>query len=104
MLNVIFHAGSDSPFDTDKGLYILEIEKEISYSEMQKIFTETNRLCDTFSDDEDAINFPISYEEGLNISTLMNGIEIYTKGTIKKIENMSGRFEISDVYEIEQWQ
>jgi hypothetical protein len=82
LLNVIFCAGSDDPEDVDRGIYLLTVEKNISEEEMTEIFKKVNSLLDEFNDDDEAADFPVSYEDGLNIDTLMEGIEIYTKNIV----------------------
>lgn len=104
LLKVTFYAGSDDKEDIDTGLFLLNVNKEISESEMKTIFVEVNRHLDTFAQESGEIEFPISYENGLNIDTLMEGISVYTKGTFCKIHNNMGRLKADNYYEIEQWQ
>ena len=104
LLNVTFYAGSNAEEDTDKGLFILRTENSISKLEMKDIFKEVNRLCDAYSDDEDVLAFPVTYEDGLNINTLMQGVEEFTKGQVRVVIDMFGHLEVNDVYMIEQWQ
>ena len=104
LLNVTFYAGSDDMEDIDTGLFLLNVNKEISESEMKTIFIEVNKHLDTFAQESGEIEFPISYENGLNIDTLMEGISIYTKGTFCKVQNNMGGLKADNYYEIEQWQ
>ena len=102
LLNVIFCAGSDDPQDVDRDLFLLNVEKEISEKEMKNIFKEVNSLLDTFNEDTD---FPISYEQGLNINTLMEGVGIYTNGKVEEVYSNCGQIEkVDNCYVIEQWQ
>lgn len=102
LLNVTFYAGSNDPEDTDRELFVLSVEEEIAESEMRNIFEKVNSLLDTFN--EDAI-FPISYEQGLNINTLIEGVEIYTKGKAIELNSNCERLDVIDnYYVIEQWQ
>ena len=104
LLNVIFCAGSDNIEDVDKGLFLLDIDKDITQQQMKDIFRKVNKLLDCF-DYETENEFPISYECGLNFNTLMEGIEIYTKGKVFKIHDNCGSLNrIDNYYEIEQWQ
>ena len=101
LLNVTFFAGSDEPQDTDRGMYILCVDREITEEKMQNIFTTVNRLLDVFAESD----FPISYNDGLNIYTLMDGVEIYTQGRVLAVDSNYGAFEeIDNYYVIEQWQ
>lgn len=105
LLNVTFYAGSDDKEDIDNGLFILSINKEITESEMKNIFKEVNNLLDTFKQEIGETEFPISYEQGLNINTLMEGIGIYTKGKVIEVYGNCGNIEkVDNYYVIEQWQ
>ena len=102
LLNVTFCAGSDDVEDTDRGLYLLSSNENITEEEMKNIFRKVNKLLDCFDDNYD--KFPISYEQGVNIDTLISGVEIYTGGKAKYIK--SGCNSLSDIdsyYQIEQW-
>ena len=101
LLNVTFYAGSDDTEDTDKGCFLLSADKEITENEMTTIFRKVNELLDTFNEES---SFPISYDLGLNINTLMKGVEIYTKGKIEVLCNNCGNIKIDNYYIIEQWQ
>ena len=104
LLNVTFCAGSDDARDVDKGLYLLDINKDITQQQMKDVFSEVNHLLDPYNYEEEN-EFPISYEDGLNIDTFMNGIEIYTKGKVFQVHNNCGSLNRMDnYYEIEQWQ
>ena len=105
LLNVTFYAGSDDKEDTDKDLFLLCVDKEITETEMKNIFKEVNRLLDPFHQEVGESEFSISYEQGLNINTLMEGIRLYTKGTVIKVYSNSGTIEkVDNYYVIEQWQ
>lgn len=105
LLYVTFHAGSCDEEDTDTGLYVLSSEKEMDKVDILIMFKEVNKLLDPY--DHENTDFPISYEDGLNIDTLMEGIGIYTEGNIRKIKKDSENNAIGYIdsfYEIEQWQ
>ena len=112
LLNVTFYAGSDDPEDTDRGMFVLNVDKEITESEMEEIFETVNEILNIdFADDlseeygEEYLGYPCYYETGINIHTLMEGIELYTKGQVKELK--TGRKKIKDMdayYIIEQWQ
>ena len=111
LLNVTFYAGSDEPNDTDTGTFLLKSNKAITESEMKDIFRKVNDLLTPFEER----NFPISYEQGLNLETLIEGVGIYTKetlikddtcikNTIEPINSNHGPIKIDNYYVIEQWQ
>ena len=103
LLYVTFYAGSDDAEDIDRDLFLLSVDKEITESEMKNIFKKVNSLLDYFDDEEK--DFPISYEQGLNINTLMEGVGIYTKGKVTEVYSNCGDVEkIDNCYVIEQWQ
>lgn len=105
LLNVTFYAGSDDEEDTDRNLFILCVDKKVSEQEMIGTFREVNRLLDTFDQEIGEAEFPISYEQGLNINTLMEGIGIYTKGKVTEVYGNCGNIEnVDNYYVIEQWQ
>ena len=102
LLNVKFYAGSDEPEDIDTGLYLFITDKEVSKEQMTEIFRETNKLLDCFDYEEK--DFPISYEYGLNINTLIMGIKYYTKSEIVRLRDNYGNLDyVDNYYEIEQW-
>lgn len=102
LLVVKFCAGSDEPEDVDTGLFLMTIDREIKEQEMKNIFSETNKALDYFNDEDN--DFPISYEQGLNIGTLMKGVAIYTKGTVSELQSNCGDLAINNYFFIEQWQ
>lgn len=104
LLNVKFCAGSDDINDTDTGLYLLCSKNTISETEMKQFFKEANELLDPYKHESGETDFPISYNEGLNIDTLMNGVQIHTSTHIDKLCTNMGGLTIDNYYEIEQWQ
>lgn len=111
LLNMTFRAGSDEPEDTDNAMYLIETYEDYSEEKLKKVIEKVNSLLDTFNDDKEAKDFPMSYDDGLNIETLMAGVGVYTKSKIKKlepedIENVDARreFVIKKYFEIEQYQ
>ena len=104
LLNITFYAGSNADEDTDRGLYILSVNKNIEEEEIKNIFESVNKLLNIFDCDLEEgqeRGFPLSYDDGIYIDTLMHGIEIYTNGTIKKAR---GNIKADDCFTIEQWQ
>ena len=100
---VTFCAGSDDKEDTDRDLYLLTVDKEYTEKEMIETFRKVNCLLDPYTEEEK--DFPISYEQGININTLMEGICIYTKGKVEEIYSNCGQIEkVDNCYVIEQWQ
>ena len=103
LLNVTFYAGSDDKEDIDKGLFLLFVDKETTEIEVKEIFRVVNSLLDYF--DVKERDSPISYEQGINIHTLMEGISIYTKDKVEEVKENCGYIqEINNYYVIEQWQ
>lgn len=98
ILNLTFYAGSNDEEDTDRGIYMIESKNPISEQELTDIIDTANSRCNCF-DDEKEENFP-SYEVGLNINTLVEGIAEIIKdyATIKPLS------ERAIVYNIEQCQ
>ena len=81
----------------------LKTDKEISENEMKNIFKGVNRLLDPYRENEE--EFPISYEQGLNIDTLMEGVELCTNGKVQKLLSNAGKLgNIENFFVIEQWQ
>lgn len=107
LLNVTFYAGSDSDDDTDNDTILIYTDKKISYADMVAVFNKVNDLLN-FEYDEDNetdAEFPISYEDGINLETLIDGVEIYTEYTIKYLKDYEGSMPlIENYYNITQWQ
>lgn len=104
LLNVTFYAGSNDEEDTDRGLYLLSVDKNLNAEEIEDIFETVNEFLNVFDDEleeGEKRDFPISYDDGINIDTLMRGIEIYTGGKIKKVRR---KINADDYFTIEQWQ
>jgi hypothetical protein len=106
LLNLTFHAGSDDTEDTDKKLYLLQTNREITKETLKKDFIHTNKLLSPFTDEnEKDVNLSASYENGLNIDTLIEG---YAELTNDIIEELSSETVfpvlLSDYFAIEQWQ
>lgn len=81
---------------------MLSSNKPLTFNDVQNIFVETNFLI---VNDEERPDFPLSYEDGININTLMNGVAIHTGFEVIKVENNHRDIgNISNVYVIEQWQ
>lgn len=75
IINLTFFAGSNDAEDTDRGIYILESSKELEKEQISAIFREANKRCNNglYEERDDDFNFP-SYEEGINIDTLVRGV------------------------------
>lgn len=102
LLNMTFYAGSNDPEDTDNDLYLLETNTEMSYEEIKEIIFNVNKEC-SLIDDEDILN---DYEIfGLNLKTLMNGVQHCLPGSkIELLNNNHGYLgDIDNYYVIEQW-
>ena len=97
LLNVTFYTGSDAPEDVDKALFIMKATKPFSQEQVVEIFDKVNQLLM----DQDA-DFPYSYEDGINIDTLIQGVEHYTNTHITKINHYSGNLD--DIFTVSQWQ
>lgn len=104
LVNLTFFAGSNDIEDTDKETYLFEIktDKDISGTAFADIF---NKVNDMLNDEDNMLG--ISYLKGVNIDTLIIGMEIYFEGDAK-ITRVTNDFvkidNIDNVYYIEQWQ
>ena len=104
LLNVTFCAGSDDEEDVDRGLFIIETHQKFSFEDFNEIFANTNKQLSPFYEDENN-EIPFTYDDGLNIDTLMKGVAHKLECKISKITNEFGRIEkIENYYKIEQWQ
>lgn len=111
LLDVTFCAGSNEGEDTDRGMYLFTPKEKnaklISKVEMEEMLAETNRLCDPLNyDDDDVAEFPFTYDDGLNIDTLMDAFQEYTGGKVEEIQEelfMDNPGQLC-YYQIEQWQ
>lgn len=103
LLNITFYAGSDDAEDIDRGLYLIAFDNPVTFEEITEMFQKVNKLLDVF--DGNCNNFPLSYEAGINIDTLMEGIAIYSNAKVETVEHGYGKIEsIDGVYFLEQWQ
>ena len=101
LLDVTFYAGSDSKEDVDNKLYLLETKLVLNKARIEKIFKEVNRLLDPYEEND----FPISYEDGLNIDTLMKGVEKRTNGIVICLnDDFHNPGFINHFFKVEQWQ
>ena len=101
LIDLTFYAGSDDKEDTDRDIFIFYSNEEISKQKMSNIFKETNKLLDCYNEEK---VFPISYNDGLNISTLIQGVSLYTNSLIQRIGENRKIDSIDAYYKIEQWQ
>ena len=97
LICMTFYAGSDEPEDVDRKNYILGTRKKYSQKKMEQAVRKVNRLLDPYEEND----FPLSYDEGLNVDTLMEGLRHYLNGKLYSLEKFSGR--IAAVYQMEQW-
>lgn len=107
LINVTFHAGSDSEEDTDNDTVLLYTNKKYSEDEFVRVFDIVNAILnfDYDDDNETAEEFPISYEDGLNLDTLFDGVEIFTSSEVKYLKDHTGSLPIIEgYYNITQWQ
>lgn len=105
LLDLTFHSGADAPEDTDNGVYIVKTDREIIVHEMADIIDKANKYCNEESEDiPDGFN--ATYEDGVNIDTLVDGISDLMKGygEISEIRDGSLGLRIDAVYKITQWQ
>lgn len=111
IINLTFYAGSNDPEDTDNELVLFSSDKPYTKNEMVEIIRKANRLLNWFEDDddeednEDNEQLSLSYNDGLNINTLIEGVRELTGAEIVNITDMTGQnVTIADAYVIEQWQ
>lgn len=105
LLNVTFYAGSYSAEDTDRDMFLLCVDRQITELEMKDIFEKVNALLDASDDNVEILDFPISYDQGFNINTLLAGVEFFTNGKIMELYSNCGSTEcIDNYYVIEQSQ
>jgi hypothetical protein len=71
--------------------------------DMIKTVKEVNGLLDPFNEETD---FPVSYDEGINLDTLMKGLEVYTNEKVYKMVEVdyNDGLLLNGYYKIEQWQ
>lgn len=101
LLKVTFCVGTAvhvKSIDTD--LYKLTTHEPISAEKMTEIFETVNKLL---NENDTNTKFPVSYDNGMNIDTLMEGIRVYTKGTISSMKHNHGELNFDNYYIIEQW-
>ena len=107
LLDVTFCAGSDEPADVDRKLYVIDTVVEMTNPKWAQLFYEANKNCDPFNEDRPE-NFP-SYEEGLNVDTLMDGVAKQLSEQLKRpviyFEVKKGtEIPACEYMKIEQWQ
>jgi hypothetical protein len=102
LLNMTFYAGSDDPEDTDKDLYLLETNTEMSYEEIVQVISKANKECDLVENENEYSDYEFF---GLNLDTLMKSVQNYTPGSkIELLNNNHGYLgDIDNYYAIEQW-
>ena len=107
LVYLTFYAGSNDPEDTDRDIFLLETEETTSKKDLEKIIKEANRLCNIdYDDPELPEDFP-SYEDAVNIYTLVEAIKALKNVRMTSVFDFKGVVKgkiIEDCYEIEQWQ
>lgn len=130
LLHVTFYAGSDDPDDIDKGTYLFAADRNITKDEMVDIFRKANFICNTHPDELENLDetieeykssgesereelmlfiknnkrYPEIYiDDGLNINTLIKGVE-YLTGIPCVPYNSEEHGFVNKCYDIEQWQ
>lgn len=102
LVNLTFCAGSNEPQDVDNKLIIISSKKQITVDEIVTKFNETNKLLDPFNEDND---FPFTYDDGLNIDTLLKGFIQHTGLKVTVLEHKTPiEITIHGYFVIEQWQ
>ena len=97
IVNLTFYAGSNDEEDTDRGIYMIESKNPISKQELKDIIITANARCNDWYDVE--TDFP-SYNSGININTLVDGIT----ELIKDYATIAPLSDSAIIYDIEQWQ
>ena len=97
LLNITFYAGSKDELDTDRGLYIYKSKDEIDKQDFVNLFSKASKLLS-----EEDSEFTYSYNsDGLNLDTLVKGVETFTKDKITKIRENCGYVAVGTYYELE---
>jgi len=81
-------------------LYKLTTHEPISAEKMTEIFETVNKLL---NENDANTEFPVSYDNGMNIDTLMEGIRLYTKGEVTLMKHDCKELNFDNYYVIEQW-
>ena len=107
LLNVKFCAGSDDIADIDTGLYLMESNKTFTKEEIADVFKNTNAILSRSIDDECEFFLSHPYvpysETGLNLNTLITGVELNTESKITPLEDNCGNINIENYFTVEQW-
>lgn len=102
LLNLTFYAGDDLPENTDRGIYCLESNAELT---AEKIYDIDQKVNDKLNDYDDENSLSVSYfDDGTNIDTLNKGVEEDSSVKITELTNNSGPLNISNYFEFEIWQ
>ncbi len=112
LVEVTFYTPGEYDMDTEAENYLISSDYEITEEEMRKMLNETNKYLDlSYGYDDDEIKkSPISFsyeDEGMNIDTLISGLEEYSKTKICptcQLEQKQYPFIVYGMYKIEQWQ
>lgn len=107
LVDLTFFAGSDQPEDVDHKLYVITSNHFISRDKMAELFATANKNLSPYMDDMEEVqnSFLTSYDNGLNIDTLMEGFNYLAKTISRNLFDGCGEIEnINDYYVIEQWQ
>ena len=113
VVGLTFFAGSNAPSDIDRKTLMATITSMEDFDEdkakdaVKKKFRRANMLLSPYSDEEKDRDIGISYDDGLNADTLIEGMKVISDEetddlTIELTEKVSGN--ISGAFDIEQWQ
>lgn len=97
VVDLTFYAGSIREEDTDRKIVVFEINGQHSENDFRALFAQANKRL---QDNEGNSDFP-TYEDGLNIDTLIEGFCILANAQV--IETNNAHF-IDGIYSVEQWQ
>ena len=112
VVNFTFYAGSNDTEDTDKKSVIFTINSNEpvnlnnAITKFENLSKTANAMLDPFNYEDDNKNIiGFTYEEGININTLIKAMNILGKKdnmSITDAQNFSGM--IMGVFDAEQWQ
>ena len=98
LTDLTFYAGDNDKENTDRGIYILKSSEFYTDFQMTKLIADINKKLNDYEKDDDGP----SYEDGINIDTLIDGIEYYTKIKVIPAECFQGFIDCC--YKLTIWQ
>jgi hypothetical protein len=113
IVNFTFCAGSDDPEDTDRETFVCHIDAPtmLNAKEGRKkiaILSErANAALDPYLDEDEqkTSELDFTYEEGINVYTLVKGMNVLGKNEGISLEDAHEFVgNIAGVFDIEQWQ